>query len=309
MSQALTRLGATAGVSRRASPDPRGARRVKPAVAPGIGVIAALCAFLLAPSAAADQRWDPVGPPVMYRPDDLYGHINGGAELFLEFGFEFLSILRYEAGGAQYTVEMYQMAEPQAALGVYLAKCGKETPDPALGFRHTAGRYQLMMVRNRFFFVISNPAGDEAGAERLKLLARQWSDMLEPDPDRDPLGALPAEGRVAGSERMARGPVALDPVVTLGEGDVLRLARKHTALIARYRDEAGVGYTRLQVTYPDEAAARSALLHLVTNLDSHLQGLEAEQDHLVYRSYDGTYGEATLDGPTLVIRFGLAAPP
>lgn len=273
--------------------------------------ILALCGALalLVPPAAADQAWDPVAPVELYRPDDLYGHINGGAELFLEFGFEFLSMLRYEAGGARYTVEMYQMADPQAALGVYLAKCGNETVDPTLGFRHTAGRYQLMMVRNRFFFVISNPAGDEAGAQRLKILARQWSDMLEPDPDRDPLGALPAEGRVAGSERMARGPVALDPVVTLGEGDVLQLAGKHTALVARYRDESGVGHTRLQVTYPDGDAAHAALLHLIANLDSHLQGLAAEKDRLVYRSYDGTFGVATVDGPMLVIRFGLTAQP
>jgi len=280
-----------------------------PRLAPAVVAIAVLCAALAPPSAAADQRWDPVDPPVLHRPDDLYGHINGGAELFLEFGFEFLSILTYEAGGARYTVEQYQMTDPQGALGIYLAKCGKETPDPALGFRHTAGRYQLMMVRDRFLFVIANPAGDEAGAERLKLLARQWSDMLQPDPDRDPLGALPAEGRIAGSERMARGPVALDPIVTLGAGDVLSLEGRHTALIARYLDAAGAEHTRLQVTYPDPATASAALAHLATHLDSHLEPLVAEPIRLVYRSYDSTFGEASVEGAMLVIRFGLAEQP
>ncbi len=271
--------------------------------------VLALVLVALSPSAATAENWDPVGPPTLFRPDDLYGHINGGAELFLEFGFEFLSLLRYEADGGQYTVEMYQMTDPQGALGIYLAKCGKETPDPKLGFRHTAGRYQLMMVRDRFLFVIGNPAGDEVGAERIRLLARQWSDMLQPDPDRDPLGALPAEGRVAGSERMARGPVALDPIVTLGEGDVLQLAGKHTALFARYRDGAGVGTSRLQVTYPDGATAAAAFAHLVAHLDSHLTPLETGEARLVYRSYDESFGEATLDGALLVIRFGLPAQP
>ena len=270
----------------------------------------ALAALLaVAPLPNPGEAWVPVGLETVFLPDDLYGHINGGAELFLEFGFESLSLLRYEADGARYTVEKYRLPDPLAALGIYLAKCGVETPAPDLAVRHTAGRYQLMMVRDRFFFVINNPSGDEAGAAGIRQLARQWSEELPPDPDRDPLGALPAAGRIAGSERMARGPVALDPIVTLGHGDILQLGGDRTALFARYRNADEVEHSRLQVTYPDAATAAVAFTHLAGHLDSHLEPLETAESRLVYRSFDATYGEATLDGPMLVVRFGLTQQP
>ncbi len=277
---------------------------------PGLrGLVVALVLCVAVPAEAAEDFWNPVPGPALYRPDDLYGHINGGAELFLEFGFEILTVLKYEAGEVRYPVEMYQMADPQGALGIYLAKCGRETPHPELAFRHTAGRYQLMMVRDRFVFVISNPSGDEAGAEKIRTLAAQWSGMLQPDPDRDPLGALPAEGRVAGTERMARGPVALDPIVTLGPGDVLHLGGTHTALFARYRDATGAEHSRLQVTYPDAPTAAAAFAHLAANLDPHLTPLDTTPTRLVYRSHDDTFGEASVDGGMLVVRFGLQTEP
>ncbi len=43
-------------------------------------------------------------------------------------------------------VEIYRMADPVAATGIYLMKCGKETRDASFTERHTVNRHQLMFV-------------------------------------------------------------------------------------------------------------------------------------------------------------------
>src|SRR5512135_601814 len=75
---------------------------------------------------------------------DLYGYIDGGAELFLEFGFDRLTLQKFRSGKNELAVEIYRMADPVAATGVYLMKCGKATRDPSFAARHTINRHQLM---------------------------------------------------------------------------------------------------------------------------------------------------------------------
>jgi hypothetical protein len=59
---------------------------------------------------------------------DLFNHIDGGAELFLEFGFVKLSVQAYASGKAELTLNAYEMESSASALGIYLMKMGRETP-------------------------------------------------------------------------------------------------------------------------------------------------------------------------------------
>ena len=261
------------------------------------------------PCEVMDEGWRRDGEPRVWSDANLYGHIDGGAELFLEFGFVDMTEVRCVRADAELAFELYRMSDPLAALGIYLAKAGRETPDPGLPARNNVGRYQLSLVRGAFFVIAANPSGEAALVPDMVALAGRLASALPPGPSRDPLGPLPPAGRVPGTERMARGPVALEPIVTLGEGDALSLGRTHTVLIARYRDDAGAEHTRLQVTYPDAASAGAALSLLVEGLDSQLTPLSVSPTRLVFRSYDETFGEAALEGAQLVVRVGLAARP
>jgi hypothetical protein len=70
------------------------------------------------------NTWHREASPRVFEGADLYGHINGGAEVFLELGFDRLDVVRYDADGAAVEVERYRMTDPVAALGIYLMKCG-----------------------------------------------------------------------------------------------------------------------------------------------------------------------------------------
>jgi hypothetical protein len=77
---------------------------------------------------------------------DLYGHIDGGAELFYEFGFRDLRVERWTRGDQALVVERYRMEGPPAALGIYLAVGGGGEPIRGLG---EGQRVPLSAVRAR----------------------------------------------------------------------------------------------------------------------------------------------------------------
>jgi len=60
------------------------------------------------------------GEPVLYVGDDLFSLINGGAELYHEFGFaEVLAMEITIPGGDPLKAEIYDMGSPEAAWGIY----------------------------------------------------------------------------------------------------------------------------------------------------------------------------------------------
>ena len=151
--------------------------------------------------------WKKNGPTKVFTSEDLYGHINGGAEAFLELGFDQLTVQKYRDGANELTAEIYRMTDPTAARGIYLARCGKETPDPALKERHTASRQQILLQRNRYYVVLYNTAGGAANAPMLVKAAQAIVPKMPADAPVAALSLLPPAGLVPGSARIIRGPV------------------------------------------------------------------------------------------------------
>lgn len=243
---------------------------------------------------------------------DLYGHIDGGAELFLEFGFEQLTVQTYIAAtGAdsnEIQVEIYRMTDPEATAGVYLLKCGKESPVPAFGERHTLNKFQLLFMRDRYFVVVNNPEGNDMIKAGMLDFARYIASRLPPASVVKAISLLPTKGLVEGSIRLARGPYALQSIYTLGEGDILQLGRRLTAVSAQYEEAAG-RHTRILVEYPDETVAAAAFSFLGTNLDSYLKIEDKGEHSLAFKDYAGEYGLLQLDGNRIRITLHLSKKP
>jgi hypothetical protein len=262
----------------------------------------------LLPADAAVPGWKKTENPRVFTQADLYGYIDGGAELFLEFGFESLTLQKYRNGGSEVAVEIYRMADPTAAAGIYLMKRGKETPDASFKERHTLNRHQLMFQRHRYYVTINNLSGsDKMGPELLRFGSQVAAKLPAPVPASE-LKALPPAGLVPGSERLFRGPFGLQALYTLGDGDILQLGGRVTGAAADYKTAAG-GYTLLLVDYPDAAAAKKAFAHLQQNLDQYLKPSEKTATRLVFKDYESKFGVATLTGRRLEIRLHLVTSP
>lgn len=261
----------------------------------------------LLPADAAVAGWKKVDNLRVFTKADLYGYIDGGAEVFFEFGFDSLTLQKYRNGANEVAVEIYRMADPAAAVGIYLMKCGKETPDASFKERHTLNRHQLMFQRNRYHVTINNLSGaDRIGPELLKF-GTLVAGKLPPAVPAAELKRLPPAGMVPASERLFRGPFALQALFTLGDGDILQLGSRLTGVAANY-DAAAGGHTLLLVDYPDAAAAKKALAHLQQNLDQYLKPTEKTAARLVFKDYESKFGVATVTGRRMEIRLHLAKP-
>lgn len=252
--------------------------------------------------------WTRDGGPTVFPGAELYGHIDGGAEVFLELGFEGLEVQRYTADVGEIAVELYRMTDPVAALGIYLMKCGTETPDPSLEARHTAGPDQLQMVRGSSYVSVNVMRSDGDLEPALVDFARHVSEHLPAGEATGVFEALPQPGRVGGSERVIRGPFTLEALYTFGEGDILGLAGTVTAVAAEYEHDGG-RFTRIVVPYGDAAAAGDAFDGLAANLDPYLEVVDRGPARLVFSDYAGQFGDVRRDGGTITILVHLSERP
>jgi hypothetical protein len=188
-----------------------------------------LISFSPAQEAAPDLNrlsigsWKMAGPPEVYKKDGLFGYIDGGAELFLQYGFEELSITRYVEGSdpsaeKETTVEVYRMASPADAFGIFsLKREGDESVSPGIASVHWLSASQASLAKGNFYININ---GVNTAEEELEAFAAAVSRKIEAASALpDELSLLPSSGRVPGSERYIRGGLA-------AEGESLLLDRE-----------------------------------------------------------------------------------
>ncbi len=255
------------------------------------------------------EGWQKKGPVRQFTRNGLYGHINGGSELFLEFGFEILRLQKYQNGSDEISVEAYRMESAEAALAIYLMKCGKETPVPGIPARNTGDHHQITLLKGNYFVTVNNFGGKSS---LLPVLLKLANETLKNLPDRKPadlFALLPKQNRVNGSELLIRGYYSLQSIYTLGEGDVLLLKNKIFGAAAEYKEDGKEDtFQRIVVRYPDETYAQEAFSHLRANLDSYIQVLENHENFLSFKDYRGKYGKVSLEKDLLHIFINLSKP-
>ena len=271
----------------------------------------------LLPPDGFQQVWKKSERTRIFTSSDLYGYIDGGAEIFLEFGFEQLTVQPYtsnfRASNAktepeELQVEVYRMKDPVAATGMYLMNCGKETPDAAFAERHTQNEFQLLFKRSRYYVIINNVNGSKAVRPGVLEFARFIAAKLPPEQPVKVDEVLPRPGLDKSSVRLIRGPYALQSVFTLGDGDILQLGRQITAVSGNYQDANGKR-TVILVDYPDEKIAQRAYQFVQKNLDSYLQVEEKSESRLVFKDTSGQFGTISIRKNRLTVQLHLAKKP
>jgi len=251
--------------------------------------------------------WTAAGRPVRFMKADLFNHIDGGAELFLEFGFVQVDIQRYRRGPDELELESYEMESPAAALGIYLMNCGREAGFPEIPARNSSEVSQATILKGRYFLHVNNGQGTPDLRPAMAALARA---VLEKIPEESPgpiLEMLPREGRVPGSERLVRGPVGLQAFFTFGEGDVLKLGGRVFGLLAEFKVSGASNFSRLVIAYPDERSAEAAFENLKANFDPYLKITDTEPTAFGFVDFQKKSGRVELRHNVLDLRFNIAS--
>ena len=254
--------------------------------------------------------WKASGKASVFIQADLFNHIDGGADIFLEFGFQRVIVQRYDKVETELIVEIYEMAGPESALGIYLVKCGRETPFDGIPARNSSETTQFTIVKGRYFIQVDNFGEDKTAVPAMAVLAQSILGQVADEPaDPGLLSLLTKEKLIAGSERLVRGPVALQPYFTFGEGDVFRQGGTIFGTVGEYLDDAGRKSGRLVIGYPAEATALEVLSGVKAGLDPYLKIVESGEKGFVFEDFKGGFGRVRVSGARLEAFFNLAVRP
>ena len=256
-----------------------------------------------------DDKWVVREPTGLFTGGGLFGHINGGAELFLEFGFEDLTVCKYSNNNFTLELEVYKMENTLAALGIYLIKTGTETPLKEISARNTANPYQIVLTSGQYFIQVNNFSGNKQLLSLMTNLSQTLVDQIDKPETADLFAYLSKENIIEGSQVIFRGPFGLQSIYTFGKGDILHLGGKIFGVSANYTSETTKNITRLVIPYPDINSAMQAYNNLVLNLDPYLDILDIFKNHFVFNDFNQEFGLVKIDKNLLMMQIHLPSKP
>jgi len=181
---------------------------------------AAATSDVLPPTCSA-KLWQMRGPVRKYSPKNLYEYIDGNADLFLSYGFADAAVGDYApdtgeglpAGRLEglpagqlagwISVDVYNMETPIQAFGIFGAEKPPDVKPASLATQSYESDGLIAFWKGRYYVKVSLVEGKDMAAA--KALAQAAGKSI-PAPAAMPaeLQRLPAENRIAGSERYVR---------------------------------------------------------------------------------------------------------
>ncbi len=214
------------------------------------------------PSAAEGWTWD--GHELHYDARSVFDYIDGAGELFLAYGFQRLSVRRFEQPNQPpLTLECYAMNSAAAAFGVFSFE--RQGESVGIGQGSEIGGGLLRFWKGRYFISIfadgEGPAVDSAVLQLGRLTAAAIRDQGTPP---RVVGLIPGRdaGLVDTSVRYLTSPVLLNQRLFISHENVLGINRQTGAVLAQYGQDAAKT-SLLLIQYPNTAAATAASRRLM----------------------------------------------
>ncbi len=221
--------------------------------------IALSLVFFLAPPAVAEKPSD-------YFPDEssgeievfvgqkLFDYMNGGAELYLAYGFVEIAVWNYSTAGSQATVEIYEMGGEAEAYGIFSHTSKGDPVD--LGVPAVLAPGMLSFHKGKFYVRVVAKSDPVKARDLLITLGKQVAGTIPGESKAPREVALLPRGAVPGSLRYLVNPETARTVWFDGEGQLI-LTGKARAVTAAY--PGGGGEIQVsRIAYPGRAAATEA---------------------------------------------------
>jgi len=227
------------------------------------------------PSEAGGWRWD--GKEMNYDSRTLFKYIDGAAELYLAYGFQSLTVRRFEKSNQPpMMVELYEMASSEDAYGVF----SFEHQDEAVGIGQGSefGGGLLRFWKGKCFVsVYAEGEGAEVESGILTMGRGVSNSIPAAGAESILVGFIPGKnvGLVDKSVRYLRSHVLLNQRYFIAHQNILNLNRKTEAVLAQYLQdkqktqllliryaslkEAGDAYQSFMKAYLPEAGGRDRL--------------------------------------------------
>jgi hypothetical protein len=97
--------------------------------------------------------------PRTFSNTSLFGYMNGGAELYLEYGFSGARVNEIEYMGGTYILEIYRMNGPEEAFGIFSVSRFQCKSIPSFAWLGCQTAYQVQFCSGSFYVNIINNSG------------------------------------------------------------------------------------------------------------------------------------------------------
>lgn len=163
------------------------------------------------PGERETEGWKRAGSPQEYEGEDLFLYINGGAEIYHEYGFKGVVIQDYKnRSGKSISLEIFEMASPESAYGIYTFKTHPEEKELELGNGGKLADYYLNFWKGNFLVTLTGFDEDEETVKGLLAIAPAVEARIESRGKLPPLVAvLPETGLIKASLKYFKGSLGL----------------------------------------------------------------------------------------------------
>jgi len=169
-----------------------------------------------------------------FHPGNLYEYIDGGAELFISFGFrELVSLTFVRTAEPDIVVDLFDMGSPRNAFAIFAHS--QEKPDDTVGQGSEYLGGQLRFWKNRFYVSLLASPETAAARESIFDLAKAIATSI-PEEGRLPdiVSRLPGEGLVQESIRLFFHPAWQNSFYMIDADNVFAIDEQTEAVLAKY---------------------------------------------------------------------------
>ena len=223
----------------------------------------------LLPDSKGVAPWQSSGEVDIYNKKQLYEYINGGAEIFYEYGFEAVLVQEYKSGEQSLVVELYNMTDTDAAFGIYSIHRDPEQPKFDIGDDATLFDYHIAFWQDKYYIVIMGYEKSDKTKEALILFAKLISKKIV-NHNTAPafVNRLPKDNRVLRSERWLEGVLSVNGVYHFGESNIWHAGRDNVEIVAAdYQKSENARCTLILAEYGNAADAQNVFENIVIVLD------------------------------------------
>jgi hypothetical protein len=191
----------------------------------------------LLPSDTEISPWRKNEPPAIFRKDRLFEYINGGAEIYFEYGFHQAVTQEYVRGDNSIIVEIYEMNDSDAAFGIYSIQRDYKMPALKIGSDGTQSDNHAAFWQDRYVVVVLESIPDTVSKEVLNRLAQKISLQIGKTSELPKLVEhLPKNNMVPRSQGFVNGILGLNSQYYLAQENVFELGSENIeGAFATYR--------------------------------------------------------------------------
>jgi hypothetical protein len=192
-----------------------------------------------------------------YGPSTLFEYINGGAELYLSYGFKHLLSCQYTADNLpDIMVDIFDMGNSYRAYGIF--SHSRETCDDSIGQGCEYGGGLMIFWKGQYYVSILAYPETEDARQCIFQIARKIADSIGEKGVLPPvLNRLPQKHLVRETIRYFNHYIWLNSHYFISNDNILHIDQQTEAVLAQYARKSGK-YFLLLVVYPNSEKAERA---------------------------------------------------